>query len=132
VIQALSFILLIVALYQTVKWLIVGMTLTYIIGFAISTGPVPYVYIAETCCDKGVTIGVFNIWLGTIIVSFITPFLIRGLDIEGMFIFYSSISVAGSFAFIAMIKETKGLTDNQCQELYSKEKFLTGTSGSKV
>lgn len=94
--------------------------MTFKIGFATSTGPVPFVYISETCTEKGTSLAVFNIWLGAIIVSFITPFLISGLGVQGTFIFYMSIAFAGVFAIGFLVKETRGLTDKQCRELYLK------------
>jgi len=104
----------VLAIHFKVPPLIFICTLTFVAGFAISTGPVPYVYITETCCAKGLSFGVFNIWLGTIIVSFITPFLINGIELIGTFIFYGSFSIAGCFAFIFLLKETKGLSEIEC------------------
>ena len=106
--------MLVFAIIYEIRFLVLLSTLTFNAGFSISTGPVPYVYIAETCCDKGLSFGIFNMWFGTIVVSFISPYLISGLGLKGTFVFFTSIAAAGCFAFYFLIKETKGLSSNEC------------------
>jgi hypothetical protein len=81
-------------------------------------GPVFWVYISETCSDKGLSIAVITNWAGSFCVSIVVPFMFSAVSAYGFGIF-GLIAVAGFFFFLIFMKETKGLSIDQCKKIYS-------------
>jgi MFS transporter, SP family, galactose:H+ symporter len=90
----------------------------YIIFFEFSLGPIPWLFVAEIATPKGFSIAVVVNWLCTLAVAIATPYLISG----ALFIVFGGICVLSGLFSLFLLKETKGLTAAQIQELYSLEK----------
>ena len=108
------------ALLYNIKMLVFIASLISVIGFTTSLGAVPFIYVSETCCDKGLSFATINLWSFGILTIFVTPFLIEDLTMAGTFFFFGSFSIVGTLIMIFIVNETKGLTDNECQTVYIK------------
>lgn len=90
----------------------------YIIFFEFSLGPIPWLFVAEIATPKGFSIAVVTNWLCTLAVALATPYLISG----ALFIVFGGFCVLCGLFSLFLLKETKGLTAAEIQELYSLEK----------
>lgn len=118
-IMGLNFFVMGYCLNYDYKMAVFVSSLVFIAGFATSFGPVSFLYASETCSDKGMSFVTLVHWSMGILTTFITPYLIRDFTMAGTFYFYGGFSLVGSQLITFLVKETKGLTDNQCQSLYS-------------
>ena len=81
----------------------------------------PYVYVNDICGDAGVSLGALSLWTFSCLTTIIAPFLILhpSIGITGKFLVFSGMNVMGTIFCIFVLKETKGLSDTQCNMLYS-------------
>ena len=88
--------------------------------FELSLGPVPWVYMSETMTEKGLSLGVGLNWIFTIIIGLVTPVL---LDKVGGYFFIGNglFTVICAIFCLLILKETKGLSEKEVANLYSKE-----------
>jgi len=90
----------------------------YIISFAASLGPLCWTYMTEVMTEKALSIGVAVNLILTVTASLVAPIL---FDSMGGWVFV----MCAGFAFITFIfcifilKETKGLSEKQIQQLFS-------------
>ena len=63
---------------EAAKIMAVIFVMAFVIFFEFSLGPIPWLYMAETMTDKGLSIAVLLNWLMTLIMAVATPFLIDG------------------------------------------------------
>ena len=104
--------------------------MAFVVMFEFSLGPVPWVYMSETMTERGLSIGVGLNWIFTIIIGLVTPIL---LDKVGGYFFIGNgffTIICALFCFIIM-KETKGLSEREVKELYSKESAKNSENGSE-
>ena len=78
-----------------------------------TSGPVAWVYAAETTIDAGMGICLFTLWMTVLVLTIVSPIImdraVLGPDIT--FFIFSGLSVFGTLYSATFIKETKGLTD---------------------
>jgi len=86
--------------------------LLFLVGFNVGVGSIVPIYTAEVVTDKasglcaGGQFGVALIWTLTM------EFMIQSkLQAFGTFLLFGSINLLGFFYFLALVKETRGLTD---------------------
>ena len=98
------------------------MIIVYIIFYQLGAGPIPYIYIAETCYDTGMSIGTGSMWFWMVFVTLISPYMIASptLGATGTFIFFAIITFGGFMFSMFVLKETKGLCDESCKKLFNK------------
>jgi sugar porter (SP) family MFS transporter len=102
-------------------------TIAYVIGFAISLGPVTWVVLSEIfpLHIRGMAMGLalfFN-WLFNYIVSLTFLLLIESWGLSWTFLFYALICI-GCFAFIYfLIPETKGKSLEEIAKLFTRKKL---------
>jgi len=81
---------------------------------------------SEIMTDKGLSLGVGVNWITTVFIAFFTKNLINafgGKDIGSgrLFVSCGVITSLCGFFVIFVVKETKGLTEQEVANLYSKE-----------
>ena len=102
-----------------------GMMISFISFFSISYGPVTWIYLSEIMHSKTLNVAVCLNLILTIMITAVTPILTQ---LEGglrSILFYVYAAVMG-FAFIILLKymkETKGFTTEQAQQLFAKQKI---------
>ena len=56
----------------------VAFILLFVMFYEFSLGPIPWLYMAETMTDKGLSVGVLLNWLFTLLIALITPYCVSG------------------------------------------------------
>ena len=99
--------------------MLVGIFL-FVLVYLNTSGPLAWVYAAETTTDAGLSFCLFTLYLDVLILSFICPVLMQPNIIgpEGMFFIFGFISLIGAAFCAYYVKETKGLSDKQKKSLY--------------
>ena len=88
------------------------MICVFMFVYASSSGPVAWLYAAETCCDVSLGVALQTLW-GTVLILTLTtqPLMDSALQPEGVFFMLSGFScVALVFVYFCM-DETKGLSE---------------------
>ena len=105
---------------------IIGMILAFLVVYQNSSGPVAWLYAAETTIDSALGICLFTLWGTVFILSLVCPILMdpnSSVGINNVFFIFSGLSVFGSLYCYFFIKESKGLTDKEKKLLFTPEKY---------
>ena len=96
------------------------MIMLYLFAYQLGAGPLPYVYITDTCYDAGMSFGTISMWLWMLFVTLVAPFMIMSpsFGITGTFICLAVTCLAGFIFSVAVLKETKGLSDDQAKRIF--------------
>ena len=96
------------------------MILCYIFSYQFGAGPLPFVYITDTCYDAGMSFGTISHWLWMFTVTMVSPFMIMSPSIgnAGTFLCLSGTTFFGLIFSAFVLKETKGLTDDQSKRIF--------------
>ncbi|CDW82084.1 sugar transporter family protein [Stylonychia lemnae] len=99
------------------------MIILYLVFYQLGAGPIPYIYITDICSDAGMSFGTLSMWLWSLFTTIVTPFLIMNekIGITGCFAGLTVLTFIGFIFCLLVLKETKGLTDDQCKKLFSKQ-----------
>lgn len=101
------------------------MVLLFLFVYQNTTGPVTWLYAAETTVDAGLGLCMFTLWITVFILTLICPVLM-GKDILGpsnVFFIFSAFSAFGAFYSYYFIKETQGLSDKEKKSLFYPRKY---------
>jgi len=91
---------------------IVAMICIFIWIYANTTGPIAWVYSAETCTDIGQGVCLFTLWAVVLIEVLIVPMLMSSaLQPQGVFFLFAGFSAVAAVFIYFYLKETRGLTD---------------------
>jgi hypothetical protein len=98
----------------------------FIIFFEFSLGPLLWIYMSEIMTDKGLSLGLGVNWITTCFIGFFTNSLITafGGGDEGsgrLFVGCGVITALCGFFVIFIVKETKGLSNQEVEYLYSQD-----------
>ena len=90
------------------------MIILYLFAYQLGAGPLPYVYITDTCYDAGMSWGTISMWFWMLFVTFVAPFMImsKTFGITGTFLVLCGTSLAGFLFCLFILRETKGLADD--------------------
>ena len=135
VIMLLTQILNIIFVAYKINVGIIAMLAVFLIIFQATIGPIKFIHIIETSCDKGAGIGQQSLFLFAVTASIITPILVEEVSVIGMFIFYMGFTALGNvyvyFFFkdssYKMIQKDDGsvvkakLTDKERKNLYASK-----------
>lgn len=99
---------------------IMVMICVFIWIFANTTGPLAWVYSAETCTDIGLGVCLLTLWAVVLIEILTIPILMTtSLETSGVFFMFAIFSAIGAVFIQVYLKETRGLTDKEKRSLYS-------------
>jgi len=88
--------------------------------FQFSLGSITWIYVAEICQEKAVSLSLTAMSIVTILVALVTPSALK--DGTGwLFFVFALFMVAAGFWAIFHLKETKGLTAQEIENLYKCE-----------
>ena len=99
----------------------VFMTYLFLLFFGVSLGPIVWIYEPEILPDKGMSLTVITNWFFCGLVVFLTPISIGGLGVSACYFFFALVLVLCHFYFHFAIKETKGKTAVEIDELFSQQ-----------
>ena len=110
---------------------IVFLIIMYVISFALTIGPICWIYLAEIMTEKGMGIAVSLNWLIVIFISYL-PSLAKTndpdkrdseKDLTPFFFVFSGFCIMGFFLISLFVKETFGLTLLEIRTLYKNEEY---------
>jgi hypothetical protein len=100
----------------------------FIIFFEFSLGPLLWVYMSEVMTEKGLSLGVVVNQVATILIALFTNGLIdafgggnKEIGSGRLFVTCGGITAVTGLFVIFVVKETKGLTEHQVANLYSRD-----------
>lgn len=90
------------------------MIMLYLLAYQLGAGPLPFVYITDTCYDAGMSFATISHWFWMLIVTLITPFMIMShtFGTAGTFLCLCGTTLGGFLFSFFILKETKGLSDD--------------------
>mmetsp|Transcript_12551 Transcript_12551/g.12346 ORF Transcript_12551/g.12346 Transcript_12551/m.12346 type:complete len:162 (+) Transcript_12551:1176-1661(+) len=108
-----------------IEGLEIALILLFVVFFEFSLGPIVWIYMSEVMTEKGVSLGTLANWIFTIIVALLTPTLIDGI---GGYIFtcFGVLCFICAIFVLFLVKETKGLSNQEVANLYAKQKTYLG------
>ena len=106
---------------NTMQILSIGMTYIFLFCIGISLGPVAWLYQPEILPDKGVSLAVIVNWCACGVVLFSTPILIEDIGISALYFIFWSILVACQIYLHFFMKETKGKSSTEIDEMFLGE-----------
>ena len=105
---------------------VTAMMILFMGAFSWSSGPVAWVYAAETVVDTGLGVCMFTLSGTLCILSLVCPILMdpKAIGPSGVFFIFSGFSVFATIYVFFFLKETKNLCDKSKKLLYTPYKFL--------
>ena len=110
--------------------LVLIMMVLFIVAYQSTSGPVAWIYAAETTVDAALGFCMLTLWGTVVILSLVCPVLMNKdvLGTSNVFFLLAGFStLAVVFAFFCF-KETKGLSDKEKRELYTPAKLKHNAS----
>ena len=97
----------------------------FIVFFEFSLGPLLWIYMAEIMTEKGMSIGAGLNWVATVIIALFTVPIIdsfggKDLGSGRLFVSCGAITLLTALFCLFILKETKGLSNKQVAQLYTK------------
>jgi len=104
---------------------VVTMIILFSFAYQNTSGPVAWMYAAETTIDAGMGICLLTLWGTVFVLSLICPIVMDpdSLGPNNTFFIFSGLSVLGATYSYFMIKETKGMADKDKKLLFTPERF---------
>lgn len=111
--------------------MVLVMMMLFIVAYQSTSGPVAWIYAAETTIDAALGFCMLTLWGTVVVLSIVCPVLMNSdvLGVSNVFFLLSGFAaLAVVFAFF-FFKETKGLTDKEKRNLYTPAKYIQDTYG---
>ena len=104
----------------------IGMVLLFLVVYQNTSGPVAWLYAAETTIDTGLGICVLALFGTVFIMSLICPVLMSTDSIgpSNTFFIFAGLSVLGAIYSATKIKETRGLSDKAKKLIFTPKRYL--------
>ena len=116
------------------KWIFLGavsnviqvsMLMLFVGAFEFSYGPILWLYLAEVCTDKGISLAILCNWTCSLLIGQLTPYFLQYWLHEYTFLLFGVFSLLG-FIFVSIyMKETMGLSESECKSLYYSDDVRT-------
>lgn len=105
------------------------MLLLFLVIYQNTSGPVAWLYAAETNIDAALGVCLLVLWGTVFILSLVCPILMStpddgGIGPSNVFFMLSIMAVGGALYSYCFLIETRGLTDKEKKELYTPQKYL--------
>ena len=69
----------------------ISCTIIFVGAFELCYGPIPFLYMAETCTDQGIAMATFLQWTSALIIGELTPYLLNDWLHNYTFLFFAGI-----------------------------------------
>ena len=104
---------------------VVVMVMVFLFIYQNSSGPVAWLYAAETVVDAALGMCLFTLWGTVFILSLVCPVLMGPTSIgaSNVFFIFSGLSIGGTLYSYLVIRETQGLSDKEKKEIFTPAKF---------
>ena len=107
---------------ETKDTLLICFMMIFLAFYQWTLGTYSWVYLPQVACDEGLSLGTATLWGTVFIISLTTNLMFDGLGSAGTFFFFAGGSLASAVFFFIFLKETKGLSRDECQKLYSRNR----------
>ena len=99
-----------------------AMILFFLMFYQSSSGPVAWMYAAETTIDAAFGVVLLVLWSTILVIAYACPLLMskNSLGTTGVFVMFSLFCALGGIFAYAFILETKGLSDKAKKEIFLK------------
>ena len=110
--------------------------LSFIVIYQNTSGPVAWIYAAETVIDVALGLCLFVLWGCVFVLSLVCPVLMSspadgGIGASNMFFAFSGLSVFGSLYCKYFFIETQGKTDKEKKTIFTPKKYLEESGESR-
>ena len=104
----------------------IAMVLLFLLVYQNSSGPVAWLYAAETTIDTALGTCLLVLWGTVFLLSFLCPMLMSKDSIgpSNTFFIFAGLSALGAIYAAVMIKETRGLSDKAKKLIFTPKRFL--------
>ena len=92
----------------------------FVIIFQLTIGTYAWVYLGQVNCDEGLSIGTLVVWTASLVIIITSSLMFDKMGTTGTFLFFACCSLASFAFFFLFLRETKGLSREEAQRLYSK------------
>jgi len=99
-----------------------------LVFFQLTLGTYGWVYLGQVNCDEGLSISTGVLWVCVLILSLYTNKMFSGLGQVYSFLIFSVISLISFVFFMIFMKETKGLSREESQRVYSKDNQVSSNT----
>jgi sugar porter (SP) family MFS transporter len=124
IVMGISLIVLgLLALFTSTTTGIIVFTLVFVAFFEFSIGPILWLYAAEIMTESGMAAASLITWIITIIFGLFTSALFDLLRPYGMYFTFAGVDILGLVFIIFLIKETKGKSKAEIENLYSDRRY---------
>ena len=115
----LSYLLIGIFTIKDVDYGVLVMMCMFLFIYMNTSGPIAWLYAAETCCDISLGVCLQVLW-GTVLVLSLTSesLMNSALQPQGVFFLFSGFSFFAVFYVYFYMDETKGLSEKQKKDLY--------------
>jgi len=105
---------------------VIACVLAFLCVYQNTSGPVAWLYAAETTIDAALGICLFTLWGTVVILSETCPILMQDsvIGASNTFFLLSGLAVFGSMYGYFFMKESQGLTDKEKKLLYTPQRFI--------
>jgi len=98
------------------KFLIWG----YIIGFGLSLGPIPWVYISDILPDVALGFAILSNWAAVFVIGLGFPYIAKYWGMPTGFFIFAACSLVGTIFVLFFVKETKGKSEAEITAMFWK------------
>mmetsp|Transcript_8871 Transcript_8871/g.13661 ORF Transcript_8871/g.13661 Transcript_8871/m.13661 type:complete len:157 (-) Transcript_8871:22-492(-) len=104
---------------------VIIMILVFVFFYQNTSGPVAWLYAAETAIDAGMGIILFTLWITVFALTLICPIIMSpdSLGPSPVFFMFGILSLFGALYCFFVLKETKGLTDKEKKSLFLPQRY---------
>lgn len=103
-----------------IDWGLLAMICLFMFEYQNSSGPLAWIYAAETVTDIALGVCIQVLWLVVVLLSLVSdPLMDSALHPAGVFFLFSLFSAISVVFIVFFMKETKGLTEKEKKALYS-------------
>jgi len=104
---------------------VIIMILVFVFFYQNTSGPVAWLYAAETAIDSGMGIILFTLWITVFALTLISPIIMspESLGPSPVFFMFGVLSMFGALYCYIVLKETKGLTDKEKKSLFLPKRY---------
>ena len=93
--------------------------MVFLAGFQITLGTYTWVYLGQVASDEGLSVATFTLWLFVLVCAIWTGSVFQALTSTGTFALFASFCLLSFFGYKVFLRETKRLTRDQAQCIYS-------------
>lgn len=98
--------------------------LLFMFSFGISLGPIVWIYVPEILPERGVSMATLANWVSCGIIGLCFPIVKNAVTIQGTFLIFLGCCVAALFYMFFFIKETKGKTSEEVEQMFAGDTLL--------